>query len=168
MPALDYQDIICAKGLPSYEDLLRHKEEFPSSSLVQIWMQATGMETLDYFIVKPVQKQEVNCTITKSSNEGGTSPAIFSMLPRRMSLFVANGICVHDTTSMPTNKLQDGSSKDGLVIHIARGLALNDDDVDDDIIDDAAPISRFSWFYATRKHKHEMFCCCLLCMAMNK
>jgi len=104
MPALDYQDIICAKGLPFYEDLLRHKEEFPSSSLVQIWMQATGMETLDYFIVKPVQKQEVNCTITKSSNEGGTSPGIFSMLPRRMSLFVAMAfVCMIQQACLQTN-----------------------------------------------------------------
>jgi len=234
MPALDYQDIIEAKGLPCYDDLLRHKQDNPRSSLDRIWLEATGIETLDHFLThsRPLPEvsdvapepanpvQEVQGKRSLSSNQATTSPGIFSMLPRRMSLLAANGICVEPATIMPTTTWQQGSSEarqmsllaahgiyvqpativqgssearrmsllaahgiyvqpativqgsseDGMhvastepVIHIARGLSVKDEDNEDD----ATPPSPHPWLYASRIHHHEMFCCCLLCMAMN-
>jgi len=192
MPVLDYQDIIQAKGLPCYEGLLRHKQEHPASSLDRIWLEATGLETLDHFLshVRPSSSeslndvadvapepanpvQEVECTRTQSSDQASISSGMFLMLPRRMSLFAASGICVEHTTSMPTTILEQDPSEDGIqmactepIIHIARGLFVKDD-YDDDDTDDVTPPSPNYWMYATRIHHHEMFCCCLLCMAMN-
>jgi len=93
-----------------------------------------------------------------------------------MSLFTANKICVEHTTSIPKTTMHHGLSEDGMhvaagtepVIHIARGLSVKDDaDDDDDDDNDAIPLSPNSWLYATRIHHHDMFCCCLLCMATH-
>ena len=125
-------------------------------------------------LANPVQ--EVECTRTQSSSQASIYSGMFLMLPRRMCLFAAHAICVEHTTSMPTTILQQGSSEDGIhvactepVIHIARGLSVKDDDDDDDDDDDndAIPLSPNSWLYAIRINHHEMFCCCLLCMATN-
>jgi len=188
MPALDYQHIIQSKGLPTYEDLLRHQLTHPASSLVRIWLETTGMGTLDHFRThnmpgssacshgvadnasepaNPVQ--EVECSTTQSSDQASMYSGMFSMLPRRMTLFSVG----HTTTSIPTTEKHEGLSEDDIqvagtehVIHIARGLSVNNDDDDDDDDDnDAIPPPPISRLYATRSHHHDAFCCCLLCMA---
>jgi len=85
-----------------------------------------------------------------------------------MSLFA-----IEHTTSIPTTEMHQALSEGGmhvegneLVIHIARGMSVKDDDDNDDHDDnDAIPLSPNSWLYATRIHHHDMFCCCLLCIA---
>jgi len=181
MPVLDYQDIIQSKGLPSYQDLRRHKLKHPASSLVRIWLETTGTETLDHFPThnspgsshaaadnasepaSPVQEVESARTRTQSSNQPSIYSGMFSRLPWRMSLFA-----LEHTTSIPTAEMHQPLSEDGMhvagtepVIHIARGLSVKDDHDDNDAI----PLSPNSWLYATRIHHHDMFCCCLLCMA---
>jgi len=204
MPALDYQDIIEAKGLPCYDDLLRHKQDNPRSSLDRIWLEATGIETLDHFLThsRPLPEvsdvapepanpvQEVQGKRSLSSNQATTSPGIFSMLPRRMSLLAANGICVEPATIMPTTTWQQGSSEarqmsllaaHGIYVQPATIVQGSSEDgmhvastepvihiarglsvKDEDNEDDATP-SPLPWLYASRIHHHEMFCCYLLC-----